>query len=56
MLIKEKVLTLIAMVRTSGVGGEAWKFANYADMTSKGIELSLRFSEYRKGKDFKLDI
>lgn len=36
-----KGFDLIAYVRTSGVGGEAWKFANYADMTSKGIEFSL---------------
>ena len=32
---------LIARVRTSGVGGEAWKYANYADMISNGIEFSL---------------
>jgi TonB-linked SusC/RagA family outer membrane protein len=38
---QRKGFDLIAMVRTSGVGGEAWKYANYADMTSKGIELSL---------------
>ncbi len=38
---KRKGFDLIAYVRTSGIGGEGWKFANYADMTSKGIEFSL---------------
>ncbi|RKE04326.1 SusC/RagA family TonB-linked outer membrane protein [Marinifilum flexuosum] len=38
---QRKGFDLIAFVRTSGVGGEGWKFANYADMTSKGIEFSL---------------
>ncbi|WP_218186086.1 SusC/RagA family TonB-linked outer membrane protein [Marinifilum fragile] len=36
-----KGFDLIAYVRTSGVGGEGWKFANYADMISKGVEFSL---------------
>jgi len=38
---QRKGFDLIAYVKTSGIGGEGWKFANYADMTSKGIELSL---------------
>lgn len=38
---QRKGFDLIAFVRTSGIGGEGWKFANYADMTSKGIEFSL---------------
>ncbi|PXX95020.1 SusC/RagA family protein, partial [Marinifilum breve] len=38
---RRKGFDLIAFVRTSGIGGEGWKFANYADMTSKGIEFSL---------------
>lgn len=38
---QRKGFDLIAWVRTSGIGGEGWKFANYADMTSKGIEFSL---------------
>jgi len=38
---QRKGFDLIAYVRTSGIGGEGWKFANYADMTSKGIEFSL---------------
>jgi len=36
-----KGFDLIAYVRTSGIGGEGWKLANYADMKSKGIEFSL---------------
>ncbi len=32
---------LIAAIKTSGVGGELWKLANYADMVSKGVEVSL---------------
>ncbi|RXQ96858.1 SusC/RagA family TonB-linked outer membrane protein [Ancylomarina salipaludis] len=38
---QRKGFDLIALVRTSGIGGEGWKYANYADMTSKGIEFSL---------------
>lgn len=30
---------LVSTIKTSGVGGEAYKAANYADMESKGIEL-----------------
>lgn len=32
---------LISSIRTSGIGGQATKVANYADMKSKGIELTL---------------
>ncbi|TAJ13964.1 SusC/RagA family TonB-linked outer membrane protein [Marinilabiliaceae bacterium JC017] len=32
---------LIGYVRTSGIGGEYWKFANYANMKSHGIEFTL---------------
>lgn len=32
---------LIGMVKTSGIGGEAYKFANYADMKSNGFEFTL---------------
>ncbi len=32
---------LIGEVRTSGIGGQGTKFANYADMTSKGIEFTM---------------
>ncbi|PXY03289.1 SusC/RagA family protein [Marinifilum breve] len=36
-----KGFDLIGLVKTSGVGGEGYKFGNYADMTSKGIEFTL---------------
>lgn len=35
-----KGFDLIAAVKTSGIGGELWKLANYADMKSKGFEFS----------------
>ena len=34
---------LISLVKTSGVGGEPYKAANYADMESQGIELLLGY-------------
>lgn len=36
-----KGFDLIGFVKTSGIGGEFWKFANYADMNSNGIEFTL---------------
>ncbi len=38
---KRNSFDLIGEIRNSGIGGEALKQANYADMTSKGIEASL---------------
>lgn len=32
---------LISRIKTSGIGGEMYKYANYADMTSKGAELMI---------------
>jgi len=32
---------LIAAIRTSGIGGDFWKYGNYADMISKGVEFSI---------------
>lgn len=32
---------LIGLMQTSGVGGNAYKWGNYADMTSKGFEVSI---------------
>ncbi|MGN0048574.1 MAG: SusC/RagA family TonB-linked outer membrane protein [Bacteroides sp.] len=32
---------LIGLVKTSGIGGEFYKYANYADMKSHGVEFSL---------------
>ncbi|MBB6502384.1 SusC/RagA family TonB-linked outer membrane protein [Pedobacter cryoconitis] len=48
---KRNSFDLIGEVRTSGIGGEALKRANYADMTSKGIEASLG-ALVIKSKDF----
>jgi TonB-linked SusC/RagA family outer membrane protein len=36
-----KSFDLISIIKTSGIGGETKKSANYADMTSKGIEASV---------------
>lgn len=36
-----KGFDLIGAVKTSGIGGEFWKLANYADMKSHGIEFTL---------------
>ena len=36
-----KSLDLISLIRTSGIGGQALKAANYADLKSQGIEFSL---------------
>ena len=38
---QRKSLDLINLFRTSGIGGEITKAANYADMQSKGIEFSI---------------
>lgn len=42
---------LIGQVRTSGIGGELTKFANYANMTSQGIEFTLN-TKLIKSKTF----
>lgn len=39
---------LISIIRTSGIGGEVEKAANYADMESKGVEFSLTGTVIRK--------
>jgi TonB-linked SusC/RagA family outer membrane protein len=36
---QRKSFDLISLIRTSGIGGEALKAGNYADMTSQGAEL-----------------
>jgi hypothetical protein len=38
---KRNSFDLIGLMQTSGVGGNAFKFGNYADMTSQGFEVSL---------------
>ncbi|UII27180.1 SusC/RagA family TonB-linked outer membrane protein [Fulvivirga maritima] len=32
---------LISLIKTSGIGGEAYKYVNYADMKSHGVDLTL---------------
>ncbi|MCT4613680.1 MAG: SusC/RagA family TonB-linked outer membrane protein [Marinifilaceae bacterium] len=48
---RRKGFDLIAAVQTSGIGGEGYKLANYADMDSSGCEFSLGTKNY-KTKDF----
>ncbi|MRT93243.1 SusC/RagA family TonB-linked outer membrane protein [Ancylomarina sp. 16SWW S1-10-2] len=43
---------LIGVLKTSGIGGEGYKYGNYADMTSKGVELTLNTKNV-VAKDFK---
>jgi TonB-linked SusC/RagA family outer membrane protein len=40
-LYTRKSFDLISIIKTSGIGGETFKAANYADMDSKGMELML---------------
>ena len=39
---------LIGLIRTAGIGGEALKYANYADMNSKGLELMVKGDVIKK--------
>lgn len=48
---QRKGFDLIGRIRTSGVGGELYKYANYADMKSRGLDVSLSGSVV-KTKDF----
>jgi TonB-linked SusC/RagA family outer membrane protein len=41
-----KSLDLIALVRTSGIGGQLTKAANYADLKSRGIEFTIGGTPY----------
>ena len=43
-----KSFDLISRIKTSGIGGEAFKAANYADMTSQGAEALIGGSIVRK--------
>lgn len=47
-LYTRKSFDLISIIKTSGIGGEMYKAANYADMTSKGIELLIGGDVVRK--------
>jgi TonB-linked SusC/RagA family outer membrane protein len=49
-----KSLDLISLIRTSGIGGEAIKAANYADLKSHGVEVSLSGTPYRS-KDWQFE-
>jgi len=40
-LYDRKGFDLIGLIRTSGIGGEDTKYANYADMKSRGMEFTL---------------
>ncbi|MGS2761326.1 SusC/RagA family TonB-linked outer membrane protein [Sinomicrobium sp. M5D2P9] len=51
-IYQKKSFDLIDYVRTSGVGGQYIKLANNADMTTKGIEISL-FTKNVRTEDFK---
>ncbi len=42
---------LIDLIRTSGVGGQYYKYANFGDMRTRGVELSLQ-GKLIKTKDF----
>lgn len=43
---QRKSLDLISLIRTSGIGGEVNKAANYADLKSQGIEFSIGGKPY----------
>lgn len=47
-----KGFDLIGVIRTSGIGGELSKYANYANMRSRGVEFTLNTRNIN-GKDFK---
>jgi len=53
-MYKRDGFDLIAAIKTSGIGGELWKLANYADMESKGFEFSLNTKNI-KMNDFSWD-
>jgi hypothetical protein len=48
---KRNAFDLIGLLQTSGVGGNAFKFGNYADMESQGFEFAINSSNL-KLKDF----
>jgi hypothetical protein len=45
---KRNSFDLISLIKTSGIGGESYKAANYADMESKGAELLVGAQIIRK--------
>ncbi len=46
---RRKSLDLINLIRTSGIGGQFYKAANYADLKSEGIELTIGGRPYATG-------
>ena len=44
---RRKSLDLINLIRTSGIGGQLTKAANYADLKSQGIEFTIGGTPYR---------
>lgn len=53
-LYQRNAFDLIDLVRTSGVGGQYYKYANFGDMRTRGVELSLHSRNIRS-KDFSWD-
>jgi TonB-linked SusC/RagA family outer membrane protein len=50
---RRNAFDLIGIIRTSGIGGEELKVANYADMKSHGVEVTLGAGIY-KNKDWEV--
>lgn len=50
-IYSRKGFDLIGLIKTSGMGGQKWKYANYADMKSWGIEFTLNTKNIQN-KDF----
>lgn len=50
-LYQRNAFDLIDLVRTSGVGGEYYKYANFGDMQTRGVELALHTKNIQT-KDF----
>lgn len=50
-LYSRKSFDLIDLIRTSGIGGEYYKYANFANMDTKGVELTINSTIF-KTKDF----
>lgn len=48
---KRNSFDLIASIQTSGIGGQGWKYANYADMSGSGWDFSLGVTWIR-ARDF----
>lgn len=50
-IYSRKGFDLIGLIKTSGMGGQKWKYANYANMKSWGIEFTLNTKNIER-KDF----